>query len=246
MFSFENIIMLIREYWQIFIFEGLKYTLILSAIAVFFGVILGAFISFGRMSNIKPLKFINKKGAKKGFIHWVANFNPVSFLCEVYTEVIRGTPLLLQLYLFVFVIPKILPFVDQFNAVALALSFNSAAYVSELFRSGIQAVDKGQTEAARSLGMNKTQTMLRVILPQAVKNILPALGNEFISLLKETSVISVIAVNDLMKMAGYVGSRTWDVIPPYVIAAAIYLLMTLALTRLMGAFERRMAKSDRH
>ena len=104
MFSFQNIIMLIREYWQIFIFEGLKYTLILSAIAVFFGVILGAFISFGRMSSIKPFKFINKKGAKKGFVHWVANFNPVSFLCEVYTEVIRGTPLLLQLYLFLLLI----------------------------------------------------------------------------------------------------------------------------------------------
>lgn len=240
MFSFQNIIMLIREYWQIFIFEGLKYTLILSAIAVFFGVILGAFISFGRMSSIKPFKFINKKGAKKGFVHWVANFNPVSFLCEVYTEVIRGTPLLLQLYLFVFLIPKILPFIDQFNAVALALSFNSAAYVSELFRSGIQAVDKGQTEAARSLGMNKSQTMLRVVLPQAVKNILPAVGNEFVAIIKETSMASTFFVGDLMTSYLKVRGATYLALESLIIIGVIYLAVTFTLSKLIGKYERKL------
>ena len=240
MFSFENIIMLVKEYWQIFLFEGLKYTLILSAIAVFFGVILGAFIALGRMSNIKPLYFINKKGVKKGLVYKIANFNPISFLCEVYTEVIRGTPLLLQLYFFVFLIPKVLPFVNQFNAVALALSFNSAAYVSELFRSGIQAVDKGQTEAARSLGMNKTQTMLKVVMPQAIKNILPAVGNEFIAIIKETSMASTFFIGDLMTSYLKVRGATYLALESLIIIGVIYLVVTFTLSKLVGAYERRL------
>ena len=117
--------------------------------------------------------------------------------------------------------------------------------MSEIIRAGIESIPVGQMEAGRSLGLTYSMTMRTIILPQAIKNILPALGNEFIVLVKETSVISVIAVNDLMKMAGYVGSRTWDVIPPYVIAAAIYLVMTLGLSALMGFFERKMGKGDR-
>ena len=207
----ENIIELIRDYWQVFILEGLRYTLILSAIAVFFGVIFGAFIALGRMSNIKPFKKLNKKKAKKGFIHWLSEFNPVSWICSVYIEVIRGTPLLLQLYLFVFGLPKIIPIsASNFFWVSVALACNSAAYVSELFRSGIQAVDKGQTEAARSLGMNKAQTMMKVIMPQAIKNILPAVGNEFIAITKETSM------------------------------ASTYLAVTFVLSKLVLAYERRL------
>ncbi|MBR5309955.1 MAG: amino acid ABC transporter permease [Oscillospiraceae bacterium] len=241
MFSFENIIMLWQDYWQIFIFEGLKYTLILSAIAVFFGVIFGSFIAFGRMSDIRPFKIINKYNENNNAIlKAVANFNPVSFICEVYTEVIRGTPLLLQLYFFVFLIPKVLPFINQFNAVALALSFNSAAYVSELFRSGIQAVDKGQTEAARSLGMNKTQTMLRVILPQAIKNILPAVGNEFIAIIKETSMASTFFVGDLMTSYLVVRGATYLALESLIIIGVIYLVVTFTLSKLIGKYERKL------
>ena len=105
----ENIIRLIRDYWQVFILEGLRYTLILSAIAVFFGVIFGAFIALGRMSNFKPFKRLIKSKSKKGFVHWLSEFNPLSWICTIYIEVIRGTPLLLQLYLFVFGLPKIIP-----------------------------------------------------------------------------------------------------------------------------------------
>ncbi len=240
MIRFDKIIELIQDYWQLFLFEGLKYTLILTAIAVFFGVIFGTFIALGRMSNIKPLKFIEKNGKKKGISHWIANFNPVSFLCEVYTEVIRGTPLLLQLYFFVFLIPKLLPFVDQFNAVALALSFNSAAYTSELLRSGIQAVDKGQTEAARSLGMNKTQTMIKVILPQAIKNILPAIGNEFVSVVKETSMASTFFVGDLMTSYLKVNGATYLALEALIIVGTIYLIVTYTLSKLIGIYERRL------
>ena len=222
----QNIVKLTAKYWDKFLLTGMGYTLSLAAITVAVGAILGALIAFMRMSKIAPLR-------------WIAS---------IYTEIIRGTPMLLQLYLFYFALPQLVPLLkkQQYACVAIALVCNSAAYVSEIIRSGILAVDIGQTEAARSLGMSHRLTMTQIILPQAIKNILPALGNEFISLVKETSVISVIAVNDLMKMAGYVGSRTWDVIPPYVIAAAIYLTMTLFLTWLMGNFEKMMAKSDRH
>ena len=165
MFSFDHLITLLRDYWDVFLLEGLRYTLILSAIAVFFGAIFGSLLAFGRLSNSKILRF----------------------LCAAYTEVVRDTPLLVQLYFFVLLMPKLfsgLFTLSVFQATAMAFAFNSAAYVSEIVRSGIQAVDAGQTEAARSLGMNARQTMLRVVMPQAVKNILPALGNEFVSVIK--------------------------------------------------------------
>lgn len=237
----ENIIELIRDYWQVFILEGLRYTLILSAIAVFFGVIFGAFIALGRMSNIKPFKKLNKKKAKKGFIHWLSEFNPVSWICSVYIEVIRGTPLLLQLYLFVFGLPKIIPIsAGNFFWVSVALACNSAAYVSELFRSGIQAVDKGQTEAARSLGMNKTQTMIKVVMPQAIKNILPAIGNEFIAITKETSMASTFFIGDLMTSYLKVNGQTYLALEILIIVGAIYLAVTFVLSKLVLAYERRL------
>lgn len=236
----ENIIRLIRDYWQVFILEGLRYTLILSAIAVFFGVIFGAVIAFGRMSEIKPLHFINKQHKKNGFVHWLANFNPVSFLCSLYTEVIRGTPLLLQLYLFVFLIPKVIPFINTFAAVAISLACNSAAYVSELYRSGIQAVDKGQTEAARSLGMNKHQTMMRVVMPQAIKNILPAVGNEFVAIVKETSMASTFFVGELMTSYLKVNGATYLALEALIIIGVIYLVVTFSLSKLIGVYERRL------
>ncbi len=237
----ENIIELIRDYWQVFILEGLRYTLILSAIAVFFGVIFGAFIALGRMSNIKPFKKLNKKKAKKGFIHWLSEFNPVSWICSVYIEVIRGTPLLLQLYLFVFGLPKIIPIsAGNFFWVSVALACNSAAYVSELFRSGIQAVDKGQTEPARSLGMNKAQTMMKVIMPQAIKNILPAVGNEFIAITKETSMASTFFIGDLMTSYLKVNGQTYLALEILIIVGAIYLAVTFVLSKLVLAYERRL------
>lgn len=237
----NNIIMLIREYWHIFIFEGLRYTLILSAIAVFFGVLLGAFIALGRMSNIKPFKGINKDKKKHGFIHWLSEFNPVSWLCSVYIEVIRGTPLLLQLYLFVFGLPKLIPIkADYFFWVSLALACNSAAYVSELFRSGIQAVDYGQTEAARSLGMSKTQTMIKVVMPQAIKNILPAIGNEFIAIIKETSMASTFFVGELMTSYLKVNGVEYLALEILIIVGTIYLALTFTLSKLVQAYERRL------
>ena len=211
-------------------FSGLKMTLLISLFAVIIGILIGVLIAVvrvtARASKLKLIKVLD-------------------VICRVYITVIRGTPMIVQImiiYNLVFTSPNTNPVLVG----AVCCGINSGAYVAEIIRAGITSIPVGQMEAGRSLGLTYVMTMRTIILPQAFKNILPALGNEFISLVKETSVISVIAVNDLMKMAGYVGSRTWDVIPPYVIAALIYLVMTLFLTWLMGTFEKRMAKSDRH
>jgi ABC-type amino acid transport system permease subunit len=127
---------------------------------------------------------------------------------------------------------------------AICFGINSGAYVAEIVRAGIESIDKGQNEAGRSLGLNANQTMFFIIMPQAIKNILPALGNEFITLIKETSVASVIAVTDLTKTAQYIGSRTWVILPPLIIAAIFYLIIVLGLTKLLGRFERRLSQGD--
>ncbi len=129
---------------------------------------------------------------------------------------------------------------------AFCFGINSGAYVAEIIRAGIESIDRGQMEAGRSLGLGYIQTMRLIILPQAIRNILPALGNEFIVLIKETSVAGVIAVTDLTKAAQYVGSRTWDILPPLLIAAACYLVLVMGLTKLLSVFERRLGRGDRH
>lgn len=238
-----NIVKLLQKYWQIYLIEGLQYTLILSAIAVFFGVIFGSFIALGRMSDIHPFKFLNKEHKKKGFLAWLEKLNPISWICSAYTEVMRGTPMLLQLYLFVLILPKVLPFLNTFMAVSITMALNSAAYVSELFRSGIQAVDKGQTEAARSLGMNKAQTMLKVIIPQAIKNILPAVGNEFIAIIKETSMASTFFVGELMTAHLKVQGSTYLGLESIIIVGIIYFVLTYSLSKVVLAYERRLNKA---
>ncbi len=216
-----NIISLLGKYWQIFLIEGVKNTLILTAISVAMGTVLGTVVAMLKMSKFKIVRF----------------------LVALYIEVIRGTPILLQLYIFYFVIPQVLKFLDlsPFMWVAVALCVNSAAYVSEVIRSGIQAVDKGQTEAARSLGLSQGQTMMKIVLPQAVRNILPALGNEFIMMLKETSLASTFFLGDLMTSCLIVKGATYLTLEPMIIVALIYLCMTYPLSKLVGYFEKRMS-----
>lgn len=219
-----NIVEILQKYWKLFLFEGLKNTLILTCISVALGTVLGALVALMRMSKSKLLRF----------------------LTSVYIEVIRGTPILLQLYVFYFVLPNIFTFLklSQFMWVSVALCVNSAAYVSEVIRSGIQAVDKGQTEAARSLGMSEGQTMLRIILPQAVRNILPALGNEFIMMLKETSLASTFFLYDLMTVCNVIKGATFLTLEPMTIVALIYLCMTFPLSKLVGHLEKKMASPN--
>ena len=220
----QNIGQILQKYWRIFLIEGVTNTLLLTAIAVSIGAVIGVFVTLLKRSR----------------------FRVVRFLITVYIEVIRGTPILLQLYLFYFVLPELLPFfnLSAFAWVAIALSINSSGYVSEVFRSGIQAVDPGQTEAARSLGMSKGQTMVRIVLPQAIKNILPALGNEFIMILKETSLASTFFIGDLMTSYKVVSGATYLSMEPLIIVGVVYLCLTYPLSKLVAFFERRMAHGN--
>ena len=157
----------------------------------------------------------------------------------------RGTPLLVQIYIIYIGLPKLIGIdLPDMATGIIALSLNSSAYVSEIIRAGIEAVDKGQMEAARSLGMNQKQAMFEVVIPQAFKNILPALGNEFISVIKESSMVSVIGVAELMYNAGIVRGNTALGLEPVVVAAIIYFIITFTLTRVLGYVERRMKASD--
>ncbi|MBR3059578.1 MAG: amino acid ABC transporter permease [Oscillospiraceae bacterium] len=212
-----------QKYWHVFLVEGISYTLLLSLLTVAFGAVLGLLLYLGRTVRFKPLNWI----------------------CVAIVEIIRGTPMLLQLYVGYFIVPKILPFeVTEFTSVAVALCINSGCYVSEIFRSGIQAVDKGQTEAARSLGLNGRQTMFRIILPQAIKNILPALGNEFIMIIKDTSLASTFFVGELMTACLKVRGNTFLAMECMTIVGVIYFVLTFILSKLLSSFERRMKAND--
>ncbi len=217
-----NIMKLLAKYWQVFLIEGLKNTLILTAISVALGTLLGTVLAMMKMSKSRILRG----------------------LVTVFIEFIRGTPILLQLYIFYFVIPNILTFLNltPFLWVAISLCVNSSAYVCEVIRAGIQAVDKGQTEAARCLGLSERQTMTKIILPQAIRNILPALGNEFIMMLKETSLASTFFLGDLMTSYLTVSGATYLNLESLMIVAAIYLCMTFPLSKLVAHFEKKLSK----
>jgi His/Glu/Gln/Arg/opine family amino acid ABC transporter permease subunit len=217
-----NMQKILTRYPMMFV-EGLYVTLMLSAVTVICGAIIGSFISLFKMSRFKPL----------------------SWLATAYIEVIRGTPLLLQLYFFYFLLPQLLGLdISKVTSISLALILNSAGYVAEIIRAGIQAVDKGQTEAARSLGLSSSQTMRKVVLPQAVRNILPALANEFVMIIKETSLASTFYVGDLMTQYRTLSGALYLTIEPLIIAGVIYFTLTFTLSKAIAAFERRMSASD--
>ncbi len=218
----ENMIKIWQRYDYVFI-NGLFGTLWLALITVVVGTILGTFVALMRLSRSKLLYGVT----------------------GVYIEVLRGTPILLQLYFFWLLLPKIVPITMSDTAcIIVALIVNSSAYVAEVIRAGIQAVDKGQTEAAKSLGMSDRNMMQHIILPQAVKNILPALGNEFIVMVKETSLASVFFVGELMTAYKTVQSTTFLALPSLTIAGLIYLIVTFVLTKLLRLLERRLKASD--
>ena len=220
---FEDMGKIFVKYWDLFLIEGLSATILLSLMTVIFGTIFGSLLALIKIGKIKPLK-------------WIVN---------AIVEVIRGTPMLLQLYISTFLIPVIIPAMNQLeNKKILCISFtlvlNSAAYVSEIIRSGIEAVDKGQTEASRSLGLNSTTTMIQIVLPQAVKNILPALGNEFITIIKETSLASTFYVGELMTSYHIIVGKTHNSLPILMIIGIIYFVLNFVLSKALGVFERRM------
>lgn len=209
--------------WKLFL-DGLKVTLVVSAVAVLIGVLVGFILALMKLTEVK-------KGRR----------TILSTIAGIYIDIIRGTPSLVQLMIMYFIVFKSQA---SFTAGMLAFGLNSAAYVAEIIRGGILSVNKGQMEAGRSLGLSYGMTMCYVIVPQAIKTILPALGNEFIVLIKETSVISFIGVADIMKAGQFLISRTYEPYVPYISIAVIYYIIIKILSLLLNAFERRLRKND--
>ena len=215
-----------KDRWM-YLLDGLKTTLLITFFAVILGMVLGFLIAIIRSTHDKT--------GKLGFLN---------VLARIYLTVIRGTPTVIQLLIMNFVVFGSVS-VNEILVGSLAFGINSGAYVAEIVRSGIMSIDQGQTEAGRSLGLNFTQTMRLIIIPQAFKNVLPALVNEFIVLIKETSIIGYIGMMDLTKGAMLIQSRTYNAFMPLLAAAAIYLIVVMVLTFFMNKLERRLRTSER-
>ncbi|MEM1483275.1 amino acid ABC transporter permease [Oscillospiraceae bacterium PP1C4] len=213
-----------EDRWKMFA-EGLGRTLLIAACATLIGIAIGMVIAVIKVSAVNNRKL-----------------RPLEMLCNLYLTVIRGTPVVVQLLILYTAV-----FTSMTNGTPVAIigfGLNSGAYVAEIFRSGIMSINRGQTEAGRSLGLSSGMTMRLIVLPQAIKNILPALFNEFITLLKETSVAGMIAVRDLTKVADGIKGRTFEPAPLF-IAGAIYLILVIGMTQVQQMLERRLAKGDR-
>ena len=205
--------------------EGLGNTLLITLGALLIGIVIGSLIAV--------IKYCGE-GSKY--------LKPLCLICDLYTTVIRGTPVVVLLLIFYFIILKAS---DGITVGIVAFGINSGAYIAELMRGGINAVDPGQMEAGRSLGMSRLQATYKIILPQAMKNILPAIGNEMIALLKETAVAGYVAVQDLTRAGNLIRNNTYDAVNPLLVVALTYLAMVIVLTSLLGKFERRLKKSDK-
>ena len=215
-----------EERWK-YLTGGLRNTLIITFFACLLGIVLGFLVSMIRVTYERTGKM-----------------KLPNAICTLYLTVIRGTPVVLQLLIIYFVVFGSVR-IDKILVAVLAFGINSGAYVAEIFRSGIMAVDQGQMEAGRSLGFNYRQTMWYIIMPQALKNVLPALCNEFIALLKETSVSGYLAIQDLTKGGDIIRSQTWTAYMPLLAVAVIYLVIVLIFTRLTKLLERRLRQSER-
>lgn len=199
---------------------GAGITIQITAISVGLGLIIGMFVGIARICNVKVLRA----------------------LAAVYIDFLRGTPLLVQIFLIYFALPMVVgQRVDPFIAAITACGINSGAYIAEIFRAGIQAIDEGQMEAGRSLGMSWVQTMRYIIVPQAFKNVVPPLGNEFIALLKDSSLVSVIGFEELTRRGQLIIARTYGSLEIWITVALIYLVMTLTISRLVSYMEKRLA-----
>ncbi|MFL2131123.1 MAG: amino acid ABC transporter permease [Ruoffia tabacinasalis] len=212
---------IIQEYYPLFL-NGAWYTIQLAFVTVVLSLPFGAALALIRISSNKIL----------------------STIARVYVEIIRGTPLLVQVYLVYYGLPMFNIYLDDFVSAVLAVTINSTAYMGEIMRSGIQSIDTGQTEAARALGLPKWVAFRKVLLPQAIKNILPAIGNEFAVLIKETSIVSVLGIKDLMFASDTVRGATYTTFVPLLFAALLYFILTFTISQLMNLLENRFAKAD--
>lgn len=226
---------IVDERWR-FITDGLKTTIIVTLLALIVGLILGAVIAIIRTAH-DQLRDENKSGIGR-MILGIANA-----ICRVYLTIIRGTPTLVQLLIMYYVILTS-PTIDKVTVAVACFGINSGAYVAEIFRSGIMSVDPGQMEAGRSLGLGYFQTMMSIIMPQAIKNCLPSLVNENITLLKETSICGYIGLNELTRGGDIIRGTTFDALLPLFVVALIYLVIVMFFTFIMSILERRLRESD--
>ncbi len=238
--------------------QGLIVTVLLALFTVIIGFVLGIGLAVIRMSNFRPFRFlgVDKNGhlRDKGFLLTLSKFNPLSFLATCYVEIIRSTPVLVQIMIIYFGVFRLIKLPNytlfgflkfqRFFPGVVALSMNSAAYLCEIIRSGIQSIDGGQTEAARSLGLSGGKTMLYIILPQALRNILPAIANEFVVIIKESAIAYTIGVPDLMAAVNDIRGAASIIMEPLLIATAIYFCLCFPTSKIIAYFERRMSRGN--
>ena len=248
----------IAPYAQLFR-QGLLVTVLLSAFTVAIGFVIALLLALMRLSNVRPFRFLglDKDGHQKeeGVLVAISRFNPLSFLATAYVEILRSTPVIVQIFIIyygVFSVIKLPSFqmfgfikFDRFFPGVVALGMNSGAYLCEIIRSGIQSIDGGQTEAARSLGLSQVQNLRYIIFPQALKNILPAIANEFVVIIKESAITYTIGVQDIMFAVNAVKGATFIIIEPLLVATAIYFCLCFPTSKLIAYFERRMSHGDK-
>ena len=248
----------IADYAQLFE-QGLLVTVLLSLFTVVIGFCLALILALMRMSNIRPFRAlgIDKDGhqREKGFLAVISKFNPLSFIATAYVEILRSTPVIVQIFIIYFGVFGVvkLPAYNIFGFIkfsrffpgVVALGMNSGAYLCEIIRAGIQSIDGGQTEAARSLGLSQGQNLRYIILPQALKNTLPAIANEFVVIIKESAITYTIGVQDIMSAVNAVKGATFVIIEPLLVATAIYFCLCFPTSKLIAYFERRMSHGDK-
>ena len=239
--------------------EGLMVTILMSLFTVMIGFVLALILALMRMSNVCPFRSLglDKDGHLRdgGFLLALSKFNPLSFLATAYVELLRSTPIIVQIFIIYYGVfgmidlPKItlLGFIkfDRFFPGVVALGMNSGAYLCEIIRSGLQSIDGGQNEAARSLGLSSFQTMAYIIMPQAIRNILPAIANEFVVIIKESAITYTIGMQDIMSAVNAVKGATFIIVEPLLVATAIYFCLCFPTSKLIAYIERRMSRGSK-
>ena len=248
----------IAPYAQLFK-QGMIVTILLSVFTVLIGFCIALVLAVMRMSNIRPFRAleIDKNGylREQGFLALISRFNPLSFLATAYVEILRSTPVLVQVFIIYYGVFSVieLPSFQMFGFIkfnrffpgVVALGMNSGAYLCEIIRAGIQSIDGGQTEAARSLGLSQAQNLRYIIFPQALKNILPAIANEFVVIIKESAITYTIGVQDIMSAVNAVKGATFVIVEPLLVATAIYFCLCFPTSKIIAYFERRMSRGDK-
>lgn len=248
----------ITPYAELF-WQGMLVTILLAVFTVVIGFCIALVLALMRMSNVRPFRALGLDESghqrEKGFLSLLSRFNPLSFIATAYVEILRSTPVVVQVFIIYYGVFSIieLPNFQMFGFIrfnrffpgVVALGMNSGAYLCEIIRAGIQSIDSGQTEAARSLGLSQKQNLRYIILPQALKNILPAIANEFVVIIKESAITYTIGVQDIMSAVNAVRGATFVIIEPLLVATAIYFCLCFPTSKLIAYFERRMSRGDK-